>query len=129
MGTSRYFDRIAVALSAICIVHCLAVPIILAILPIAAVTFGPDAHFHWLMLWVVVPTSAIGLSLGYRVHRHIEYSALGVLGLVVLAAAAVWGHASWTVLAETGVSVAGSIVLATAHLGNYREVKRLHVHC
>jgi hypothetical protein len=43
---SRYFDRIAITLSTICIVHCLATPLLIALLPIAAVTIGSDVHFH-----------------------------------------------------------------------------------
>ena len=66
MAASRYLDRIAISLSTICIVHCLAMPFVVAILPVAALTFGNDGHFHALMLWLVVPTSAIGFSLGSR---------------------------------------------------------------
>ncbi len=128
MGTSRYFDRIAVALSAICIVHCLIVPIAVAVLPIAALSFGPGDHFHWLMLWIVVPTSVVGLLLGYRVHRRSDLIVLGAGGLVVLIVASVWGHGSWHAYAEAAVSVAGSVALAIAHIVNFREVKRLHVH-
>ena len=128
MGGSRILDRAAVALSAVCIVHCLAVPIVVAVLPIAAVSLDPDGHFHWIMLWLVVPTSFVGLLLGYRVHRRVDLIALGAIGLLVLVIAAYWGHSSWHEYVEVFVSVAGSLALAGAHVWNFREVKRLHVH-
>src|SRR6187402_2875127 len=65
MIVSRYLDRIAITLSTICIVHCLAMPLVIAVLPIAALTAGNDGHFHALMLWLVVPTSAVGFAIGY----------------------------------------------------------------
>jgi hypothetical protein len=58
MSVSRYLDRIAISLSAICIVHCLAVPLVVAILPIAVLGFGGESHFHAVMLWLVVPASS-----------------------------------------------------------------------
>src|SRR5262249_60236071 len=68
MSASRYLDRIAITLSTICIVHCLAMPVLVAALPVLAITLGTDGHFHALMLWLVVPPSALGFSLGYKVH-------------------------------------------------------------
>jgi len=62
MIVSRYLDRIAITLSTICIVHCLAMPLVIAVLPIAALTAGNDGHFHALMLWLVVRTSALGFG-------------------------------------------------------------------
>jgi hypothetical protein len=125
---SRYFDRIAIALSAICIVHCLAMPLLIALLPLAAVTFGKDGHFHWLMLWLVVPTSALGFALGYRIHGRAGLVAVGALAVAVLAVVALWGHGSWDPRVEVTVNVAASVLLASAHWRNFREVRRLHRH-
>lgn len=129
MAPSRYFDRIAIALSTVCIVHCLAMPLLAALLPLAAVTWaGGDAHFHALMLWLVVPTSIVGFGMGYRVHHRAGIVAAAAVFLAMLSAAALWGHKAWTPAAETGVSVLASLALAAAHWRNYREVRRLHEH-
>jgi hypothetical protein len=129
MLLSKHFDQIAIALSAICIVHCLAVPVVVAVLPIAAVSFGQDSHFHGLMLWLVVPTSVLGFGLGYRVHGRSRIVMLGALGVMVLGAAALWGHSVWSEPVEVVVSVAGSLLLGAAHWLNFREVRRVHHHC
>ncbi|HUQ50979.1 MAG TPA: MerC domain-containing protein, partial [Gammaproteobacteria bacterium] len=50
MLLSKYFDRVAIVLSTICIVHCLAMPFVIAVLPVAAFAVGGDGHFHSLML-------------------------------------------------------------------------------
>jgi hypothetical protein len=125
---SRYFDRIAIALSTICIVHCLAMPLLIAILPVAAITLGSDGHFHWLMLWLVVPTSALGFALGLRVHGRAGIVVVGALAVAVLAVVALRGHGTWNPALEVTVNIAASIVLAGAHWRNFREVRRLHRH-
>jgi hypothetical protein len=128
MLLSKYVDRVAIALSTICIVHCLAMPFVIALLPVTALALGSDGHFHALMLWFVVPTSIVGLGLGVRVHRRFDIVALGVLAVAVLAAAALWGHTAWDPSVEAVVSVAASVALAAAHWRNFREVRRLHRH-
>jgi MerC mercury resistance protein len=128
MTFSKYFDRIAIALSTICIVHCLAMPFVIAVLPLAAFTVGGDGHFHTLMLWLVVPTSVLGFGLGVRVHRRADIVALGVAAVAALSAAALWGHSAWQPRVEVFVNVGASIVLAAAHAWNFREVRRIHRH-
>jgi MerC mercury resistance protein len=128
MTLSRHFDQIAIALSTICIVHCLAVPVLVAVLPFAAISLGDNGHFHGLMLWLVVPTSVLGFGFGLRVHGRIGIALAGALGVIVLAAAALWGHSAWSEPVEISVSVAGSITLAIAHWTNFREVRLRHRH-
>jgi hypothetical protein len=128
MQLSRHFDQVAITLSAVCIVHCLAVPVLVAVLPIAAISFGESEHFHGLMLWLVVPTSVVGFALGYRLHRSAGIVALGTVGVLVLATAAVYGHTAWPEVAEVLVSVGGSLLLGSAHWLNFRSVRRCHRH-
>ena len=128
MLLSKYFDRVAIALSTICIVHCLAMPFVIAVLPVAAFAVGGDGHFHSLMLWFVVPTSVLGFALGFRVHRRTDIVLLGAVAVFTLAAAALWGHSDWDPSIEVLVNVAASVVLAAAHWRNFREVRRLHHH-
>jgi len=103
-------------------------PLVIAILPVAAITIGSDGHFHALMLWFVVPTSAIGFSLGYRVHGKTAIVVSGVCAVAVLGLVAFWGHDAWDPAVEVTVNVAASIALAAAHWQNFREVRRVHRH-
>ena len=128
MLLSKYLDRVAIALSTICIVHCLAMPVLIAVLPVAALAVGGDGHFHSLMLWFVVPTSVLGFGLGLRVHRRIDIVAMGAVAIAALAAAALWGHSAWDPSLEVTANVAASVLLAAAHWRNFREVRRLHRH-
>ena len=51
-----------------------------------------------------------------------------LLAVAILAVAALWGHSTWNPIAEVAVNVAASLVLASAHWRNFREVRRLHRH-
>ena len=128
MSSSRYFDRAAIALSAICIVHCLVVPLLVALLPLAAVALGEAGHFHGLMLWLVIPSSFIGFYLGYREHSRAGFGMLGAVGLGLITVAALLGHGQWTSWLEAGISLLGSLILVRAHWINFQEVRRVHVH-
>jgi MerC mercury resistance protein len=125
---SRYLDRVAILLSTVCIVHCLAMPLIVAALPIAALSLGSDMHFHSLMLWLVAPTSAVGFGLGLRLHGRTGIVLTGGVAVAVLALVAIWGHRAWDPSVEVGVNVAASLLLASAHWQNFREVRRVHRH-
>ncbi len=127
MSFSRHFDRIAIALSAVCILHCLALPLAVAILPIAALGSGGE-HFHGWVLWLVVPVSALGFALGYRVHRRADVVVIGIAAVALLMVAGTYGHGAWSDLAEASVSVVASLMLAGAHWVNFREVRRVHRH-
>ncbi len=129
MLISKYFDHIAITLSTICIVHCLAVPIVVAVLPVLALTWGlSDAHFHTLMLWFVVPSSVLGFAFGYHAHRGAAIVLSGAVAIAVLAYVALRAHGVWSAGAETAVSVAASVLLAVAHWRNFRAVRRAHAH-
>jgi hypothetical protein len=106
----------------------MAVPIVVALLPIAAVSFGNGSHFHAVMLWLVVPTSIVGFGLGLRIHGRALIVGLGLIGVTVLATAAIWGHSAWPTSVEIVVSIIGSLVLGMAHWRNFRAVRRLHHH-
>jgi hypothetical protein len=128
MSLSRHFDRIAIALSAICILHCLAVPLLAAVLPIAFVTVGVDAHFHEVMLWGVLPTSLFGFGFGLRYHRRYRIVVVGAVGLAIITFAAIVAHGAWAWWQELSLSILGSVLLVTAHWRNFLEVRHAHIH-
>lgn len=81
-------DRLGVALSSLCAVHCLLTPPLLLLLP----TFGRFwAHpaSHWGMAAFVVPLALLSLPKGFRLHGRRWVLACGILGtsLILLGAA------------------------------------------
>lgn len=116
--SSRVLDRAAVALSGLCLAHCLALPLALAAVPLLN-ELAPD-HLHAPMLLVVVPVSVVAFALGFRRHRQTAVPALGALGLAVLIFGGTVAHSRYGLDADRALTIAGSLLLAIAHFHNSR---------
>lgn len=113
-------DRAAVFLSGLCLVHCLALPVVLAVFPLLGGVFIPHETFHQLILVAVLPTTTLALGSGYRCHRQPGVLALGALGLAGLIAAAFIVHRLGAEELERVVTIASGLILACAHGWNFR---------
>jgi len=111
-------DRLAIGVSGLCVVHCLATATLLAL---ASTAGGLLLHplLHEIGLAVAIALGAFGLGRGAVVHGAAMPAALGALGLGMMAGALTLPHgmgghdeAVWTVL---GVSL-----LALGHHLNRR---------
>lgn len=81
------YDRIGIAASILCAIHCAATPVLLLLLP----TFGEMwAHpaTHWGMAIVVVPLAVYMMVKGYRQHSKKWVLAVGGLGVLFILAGA-----------------------------------------
>jgi MerC mercury resistance protein len=116
--SASLLDRAAIALSGLCVLHCLAIPIVLLALPFLG-QLAPD-HFHLQMLVVVVPVSSIALGLGFRRHRRLPVLVAGTIGLMLLFVGGTWIHNEIGVVADRIATIAGSLFLASAHFYNSR---------
>jgi len=117
-------DRLAISASALCLIHCLVTPVQLLALPVLTSTMMADEEFHILMVVFVLPTSLAAFYLGMRRHRNRAVLLPGAAGLLILVFAALMGH---DLLGETGekaATVSGSLLLASAHVRNYRLSRR-----
>jgi len=118
--TGDWLDGAAVALSALCLVHCLALPLVVVGVPFLAQY--AETHLHYQVLVIVIPLSVIALGIGYRRHRDRRIIGGGALGLLLLIIGATVAHTQLGLAADRIFTIAGSLVLATAHFFNsYRK--------
>ena len=116
-------DAGALALSSLCLLHCLALPLLAAALPL----FGAWAQAEWVhLLFVAIALPLTGYALWRADRRHrlpvMAWTAAGLgLGLLLAGALELPWHA-W----ETPLTVTGSLLLAATHVWNAR---RRHRHC
>ncbi|WP_373089687.1 MerC domain-containing protein [Zhongshania sp.] len=118
-SNSSRIDKAAIGLSLLCAMHCLLLPVAVAMLPTLAVSTLGDERFHQWMLVAVLPTSLVALTLGCRRHRNKSVMVIGLLGLTALFLAAFSGH-GW--LAESGekiLSLIGASLIAFGHFKNH----------
>ncbi|MEX2494844.1 MAG: MerC domain-containing protein [Woeseia sp.] len=111
-------DRVAVLLSGICLLHCLALPFLLLALPVLN-ELASD-HLHAQMLLVAIPISVIALALGFRRHENPYVIAFGTLGMALLVIGGTVVHSRYGLAADRTFSVSGALVLAVTHYFNSR---------
>lgn len=103
-------DRIAMALSGLCLVHCLATAVLLALVSAAGGALGaPIIHEVGLTLAIVL--AAVSLGRGVAEHGFMMPSAVGGLGLGVMAGALSMPHDG----TEAIYTVIGVLIVALGH--------------
>jgi len=112
-----WLERAALGASFLCLVHCLALPILIAALPALSRFLDVPESFHVWMLAFVVPASATALLSGRARHGAAWPLGIGGVGLLLLGAGALLVPEG---AAETVLTISGSLALAAAHVGNWR---------
>lgn len=118
---TRLLDASAISLSGLCMVHCLALPIAAAFLPL----LGAWAHADWVhvaFLAAAAPVSlvALGRSGAWRDARILLLALAGLLLLTM-------GVLGWpSEASETTVTVLGGLSLSLAHLINWKRHAHRH---
>jgi uncharacterized membrane protein YdfJ with MMPL/SSD domain len=110
-------DRLAIGLSGLCLVHCLATSVFIAVVASAGSLFLAPA-FHEIGLSLAIAVGMIALGRGIWEHGFMMPSAVGGLGLGVMAGALSLPHGP-TEIVYTMVGVA---ILALGHDLNRRAV-------
>ncbi len=120
--TTDLVEGTAISASLLCLVHCLALPLLLLALPALAGTFFKSEAFHIAAATLVVPAAALAFLLGYRRHRAPAPALLGSAGVACIVAALFPG---WGEGAATMMTAAGSLLLISGHLINWRMRRTL----
>jgi len=118
-------EGLAVGAALACLIHCIALPVTLAALPALATVVPIPATFHILALAFAVPATGGALYVGYRHHRLAAPLLIGGTGIVLLALGVLrWGETPL----EAPVTIVGSLLIAAAHIANWRLRRATHVH-
>lgn len=119
------FDGLALTLSGLCLLHCLAGPLLLAMLPAMGLGLLAQEDFHLWMLFAALPSSLLALALGCRAHRNWRLAAWAAAGLGLMTLAA--GGGALAVIGEPAerlLTSAGGVLLAVTHVRNYHHCRR-----
>ena len=121
----QFLDRAGILISTLCLIHCMALPVIALLVPTAAAVFAfNETLVHLILLGCALPISFYAFRHGYQHHQDVLIVLLGVTGLVflVLGVTHIFGE-DWELI----LTVPGAILLFMAHLRNWRY-HRGHVH-
>lgn len=119
--TAPLLDRTAVALSGLCLLHCLALPLLILGTPFVAALAG--SHWHAPMLLLVVPVSLFAIVMGYLRHGNRPIVVMAAVGLLLLIFAGTVAHDALSATTDRTLTVIGSLLLAAVHWRNSRLVR------
>lgn len=120
MNLQNLTDKAAIGFSLLCGIHCLLFPLLMILLPsITAISFDGEL-FHRAMLFLILPTSLFALTMGCRKHKRYHVFVWGAVGLIIIAAAGLWGHDLVGELGEKVMTMLGALIIATGHIQNHR---------
>lgn len=120
----RLLDGFAVTASLLCLIHCLMLPLLLIAVPVLATMLTIPESFHAVAFAIAVPTSLLALAAGHARHRRRMPALLTVVALALL------GIGAFAIERETAeriVTSLGAVLLAVAHLLNWRSAPRCPV--
>lgn len=108
-------DRIAIAISGMCVAHCLGTAVLLGMLASAGGIFD-NPLFHEVGLVLAILLGAVALGHGAIAHGFMMPAAVGALGLGIMAGAMTLDH-GWQ---ESAYTLLGVAILALGHDLNHR---------
>lgn len=117
LGRQGAIDRLAIGLSGLCLVHCVATAVLVMVLSAAGGVLV-DPRIHEIGLVFAIVLGVIGLGRGIREHGFMLPAAIGALGLGTMAGSLTLHHGTEEVI----YSVFGVLLLALGHDLNRRAV-------
>jgi hypothetical protein len=123
---NKFFDKMGICVSGLCLVHCLIMPIILLSFPVVFSDFEHSDHdIHFLFGILVLISATLAVYPHCRKSGRKDILGLAVAGVLLILGGFTIGHEiSETV--EHGLTVIGSILLVIAH---YKNIRIKHSTC
>jgi len=120
----RLADLTGIVLSFTCLLHCLALPLLLLLAPALSRWIALPEGVHAAILLLALPAAAIAMRDGWRRYRRLAPTLLAVSGLGLLALG-LSAHEGWIAAADPEaadrlLTSIGALTLAAAHLVNWR---------
>jgi len=119
----KYGDAAGMLASSLCLVHCLAMPLVIFAFPMLGLAHVHDTFHDALVAAVTLPV-LLALVPGYLRHRDKTTLAVGCAGLALFLLAVFVVSPLFGEVAEAAFAVASGVMLLYAHLRNRRHCKR-----
>ena len=83
----QFSDKLSICLSLCCILHCIALPAIILIIPSFASLWINNEKVHVILVLFAVPISLFAMAKSLRVHHNYKCISLALIGLSLLVGA------------------------------------------
>jgi len=118
--SSKWWDKIGIGLSLLCVAHCILTPLVLSLLPVLGQLISEDVFHVWIGPVLIIP-ACLALIPGILKHKSKTPIILACVGIGLFIGATHAHGASETV--ELLISLVGSGILIAAHKINHTYCK------
>ena len=115
LSQAKPWDLAGIGASLLCIVHCVATPLLVVAVPALEIL---ERQTHAAFALSILCIGLLAFVPGYRRHRRWAVVLLGLVGFGLLSAGVVVPEGAMSEEAEVALTVLGGATLITAHLRN-----------
>jgi hypothetical protein len=117
---TRSWDFAGIFISGLCVLHCLAVPLLLFLAPTLSASIFPSEDItHAVLLAFILGVAGIAFVSGFRVHGQWRPVAWMAGGMLIVIYATFFAHSQLGHTWEPVVAIIGSLALVRAHYLNH----------
>ncbi len=113
-----FFDFLGIALSFLCLIHCLALPFLVSFLPAMMGEFSEHESVHLILSLFILPISLLAVLPAYQKHRKKRVFVFMGTGLLLILGAMFFGHDLLGEKGEKIMTLGGGCLLIWTHIQN-----------
>lgn len=125
LAQRQSLDRFGIGASVLCILHCLATPILVVFLPIIGAV---ERETHATLALAILAIGLLAFWPGYLQHHRWRIVGSALVGFCLISLGVTTPEEMLSEAAETFATIAGGVMLVTAHLRNAHFCRRCR-HC
>lgn len=124
--TTLLLDNLGIAASTLCLIHCMAMPFLIALLPFMGLQFLEGEVAHRVIALFVFAFAIFAIGPGYMQHRKKQVLIATIFGLSLVAGALLIAGPMFGEQYELPFITTGNLILVITHLRNRKLCQCIH---
>lgn len=124
----KVWDRLGIAFSSACVIHCILVAFVPLIFPAVAV-YTHQTWVHYAVGVTILFTTPLAFLPGYKKHGLTWIIGMASLGVLFIGSGILLEKGHYSEQMSHGVSIIGSLILVYAHAKNIQHAHRHRHQC
>jgi type III secretory pathway component EscS len=116
-------DNLGIVASVICLIHCMAMPFILALLPFMGLSFLDTEEAHWVLAFFIIGFALVAIFPAYLKHKRPGILSAMIVGMLLVVFGAFFAEHTLGHAYEMPLLVVGNLILVATHWRNRSLIK------